>query len=51
MTNSPIALKAPLNFNREDPFPFSLVECGVLYTLSFERYNFQPTASRELYGL
>jgi hypothetical protein len=51
MTNPPVALKAPLDFNREDPSTFSLVERGVLHALGVERYDFQPTAPREWYGL
>ena len=51
MTNPPVALKEPLNFNREDPADFSLVERGVLQALGVERYDFHPTAPREWYGL
>ena len=51
MTNPPIALKDPLNFNRGDPADFSLVERGVLQALGVDRYDFQPTAPREWYGL
>ncbi len=51
MTNTPVAQKEPLRFNREDPADFSLVERGVLQVLGVERYEFQPTALREWYGL
>ncbi len=51
MTNPPVALKEPLDFNREDPSEFSLVERGVLRSLGVDRYDFQATAPREWYGL
>lgn len=37
--------------DRIDPADFSLVERGVLQALGVERYEFQPTAPREWYGL
>ena len=40
-------LKLPMNFNRENPANFSLVERAVLKGLGVEKYNFQPTGSRE----
>ena len=51
MSNPPVALKEPLNFNREDPAEFSLVERGVLRALGVERFDFQIAAPREWYGL
>ena len=47
ITNPPIALKEPMNFNRENPAEFSLVERAVLDGLGVERLDFQPTAPRE----
>ncbi len=51
MSNAPVALKEPFNFNRKDPADFSLVERGVLRALGIERYDFQISAPREWYGL
>jgi hypothetical protein len=51
MTNPPVSLKAPLDFNRADPADFSLIERGVLRALGVDRYDFQPSAPREWYGL
>ena len=42
MTNPPVALKEPLNFNRENPADFSLVERGVLQALGVNRYDVPP---------
>lgn len=47
ITNPPIALKEPMNFNRENPAEFSLVERAVLDGLGVEGLDFQPTAPRE----
>ncbi|MBV9866932.1 MAG: hypothetical protein JO316_16390 [Abitibacteriaceae bacterium] len=47
ITNPPIHLREPMNFNREDPADFSLVEQAVLRGLGVERLDFQPTAPRE----
>ncbi|MEZ4557815.1 MAG: hypothetical protein R2854_15445 [Caldilineaceae bacterium] len=47
MTNPPVVLKEPLNFNRADPADFSLLERATLHALGMERYDFQPTAPRE----
>jgi hypothetical protein len=47
MTNPPVALKAPMNFNRANPDEFSLVERAVLRGLGVERLDFQPTVPRE----
>lgn len=51
MTNPPVALKAPLDFNRENPSDFSLVERAILQALDVDRYDFRPTSPREWYGL
>jgi hypothetical protein len=47
MTNPPVVLKDPLNLNREDPDDFSLIERATLRALDVDRYDFQPTASRD----
>ena len=47
ITNPPIALKEPMNFNRDNPDEFSPVERAVLDGLGVERLNFRPTAPRE----
>ena len=47
MTNPPVVLKEPLNFNRADPDEFSLVELCTLHALGVDRYDFQPTGPRE----
>ena len=47
ITNRPICLKEPMNFNREDPDDFSPVELGILRGLGLERLDFKITASRE----
>jgi hypothetical protein len=47
MTNPPVALRAPMNFNRANPDEFSLVERAVLRGLGVERLDFQPTVPRE----
>ena len=47
MTNPPVVLKEPLDFNREDPDDFSLIELATLNALGVERYDFQPAAPRE----
>ena len=47
ITNPPMSLVDPMDFNREDPAAFSLVERAVLRGLGAERYDFQPTAPRE----
>jgi len=51
MTNPPIVLSEPLNFNRPDPEEFSLVELAVLRGLGKERLEFRPTAPRERIAL
>lgn len=47
MTNPPVQFKEPMNFNRENPDDFSLVERVILDALGVERYDFQPAAPRE----
>jgi hypothetical protein len=47
ITNPPVSLKEPMNFNRENPAGFSLVEQAILRGLGVERLDFQPTAPRE----
>ncbi len=47
MTNPPVVLKEPMNFNRANPADFSLIELATLHGLGVERYDFHPTAPRE----
>lgn len=47
ITNPPVSLKEPMNFNRENPEDFSPVELAVLRGLGKERLDFKPTAPRE----
>jgi hypothetical protein len=47
ITNPPVHLKEPMQFNRPDPDDFSLVEKAVLRGLGVDRYDFQPTNPRE----
>ncbi len=47
MTNPPVVLKEPLDFNRDNPEDFSLLERATLHALGVERYDFRPTAPRE----
>ena len=47
ITNPPVALKEPMNFNRDNPDDFSPVELAVLRALGKERLDFKPTAERE----
>lgn len=47
ITNPPIALREPMNFDRADSADFSAVERAVLHGLGVERYAFTPTADRE----
>ncbi|EPQ51052.1 hypothetical protein GLOTRDRAFT_141198 [Gloeophyllum trabeum ATCC 11539] len=46
ITNPPVGLKEPFNFNREDPDEFSLVEKKTLKALGVERLDFKPTTER-----
>jgi Phytanoyl-CoA dioxygenase (PhyH) len=47
MSNPPVVLKEPMNFNRENPEDFSLLERATLHYLSLERLDFKPAAPRE----
>jgi hypothetical protein len=47
ITNPPVNLKEPMNFNRPNPADFSLVEQAILRGLGVERLDFQPTSPRE----
>jgi hypothetical protein len=47
ITNPPLALREPMNFNRPDPGDFSLVERAVLRGLGAGRLDFAPAAPRE----
>lgn len=46
ITNPPVTLKEPMEFNRDDPADFSPVERAVLRGLGVERLDFQPTRER-----
>ena len=46
MSNPPIVLKEPMNFNRENPENFSLLERATLHYLGLERLDFKPVAQR-----
>jgi hypothetical protein len=48
ITNPPIALREPLQFDRADPREYSAVERAVLRGLEVDRYPFQRTGEREL---
>jgi hypothetical protein len=41
ITNPPVALREPMNFNRENPADFSPVEKAVLHALGAERLDYQ----------
>ena len=47
ITNPPVALREPMDFNRDDPEDFSPVERAVLSGLGRERLDFKPSAPRE----
>ncbi|MEP7359576.1 MAG: phytanoyl-CoA dioxygenase family protein [Anaerolineales bacterium] len=47
MSNPPIVLKEPMNFNRANPADFSLLERATLHYLGVDRLDFKPTAPRE----
>ncbi|MBZ0291843.1 MAG: phytanoyl-CoA dioxygenase family protein [Anaerolineae bacterium] len=47
MTNPPVQFQEPMNFNRDNPDDYSLVEQVVLDALGVDHYDFQPTAPRE----
>jgi hypothetical protein len=48
LTNPPIALREPMQFDRPDPDEFSAVERAVLHGLGADRFDFQRTGEREL---
>lgn len=47
ITNPAVALNAPMDFNRDHPSDYSLVERAVLRALGVERIDFRPAAPRE----
>ncbi|MGI4791598.1 MAG: hypothetical protein ACRYFS_22475 [Janthinobacterium lividum] len=47
ITNPPVSLKEPMDFNRDDLNGFSPVEQAILNGLGVERLDFQPTVPRE----
>jgi hypothetical protein len=47
ITNPPIALREPMDFDRDDPAEHSAVERAVLRALGVERHPFAPAAPRE----
>lgn len=47
ITNSTVFMQEPLNFNRENPQEFSLVERAVLNALGVDRLDFKPASARE----
>ncbi|HEY9378881.1 MAG TPA: hypothetical protein VIQ02_17535 [Jiangellaceae bacterium] len=47
ITNPPLTLRKPMNFNRADLSEFSLVERAVLRGLGVDRLDFHPTRERE----
>ncbi len=47
MSNPPVVLKEPMNFNRANPAEFSLLERATLHYLGVDRLDFRPTAPRE----
>lgn len=46
ITNPPVALREPFNFNRENPDDFSLVELKTLKSLGVDRLDYKPTTER-----
>ncbi|KAA1469954.1 hypothetical protein DENSPDRAFT_835655, partial [Dentipellis sp. KUC8613] len=46
ITNPPVALKEPFNFNRENPDDYSLVEKKTLRALGVDRFDFKATTER-----
>lgn len=46
ITNPPVGLRVPFNFNRENPEEFSLVEKKTLKALGVDRLDFKPTTER-----
>lgn len=48
ITNPPVGLRQPFNFNREDPEEYSLVERKTLRALGVDRLDFKPTTERRM---
>jgi hypothetical protein len=48
ITNPPITLRQPMQFDRSDPSALSPVERAVLHGLGVDRFDFRPTGEREL---
>ena len=46
ITNPPVGLREPFNFNRENPEEYSLVERKTLRALGVERLDFKPATER-----
>jgi len=46
ITNPPVSLKQPFNFDRENPSDYSLVELKTLRALRVPRFTFRPTTER-----
>ncbi|KDQ62673.1 hypothetical protein JAAARDRAFT_189966 [Jaapia argillacea MUCL 33604] len=46
ITNPPVGMREPFNFNRENPDEFSLVERKTLKALGVDRLDFKPTTER-----
>ena len=47
ITNPPVSLCAPFDFNRDDPAQYSLVERKTLRALGVEKLAFAPTTERK----
>ena len=47
ITNPPVSLKEPMQFDRADPAEFSPVERAILQGLGVDRLDFHPTSPRE----
>lgn len=47
ITNPPVALRQPFNFNRENPDDFSLVELKTLKALGVDRLDYKPMTERK----
>ena len=46
ITNPPVALREPFDFNRENPEDYSLVELKTLKALGRDRFDFKITTER-----
>ncbi|EKM60449.1 uncharacterized protein PHACADRAFT_246402 [Phanerochaete carnosa HHB-10118-sp] len=46
ITNPPVSVRKPFNFNRDDPNEYSLVERKTLKALGVDRLDFKPTTER-----